>query len=74
MQKRVTTQMIEGPNSQIFCQHCNVASAFGLKMTGYSAQVINGNMVYRSAVFMGELTDAEHKLMMEKMASAEKEH
>lgn len=74
MQKRVATQIIEGPNSQIFCRHCNVASAFGLKMTGYSAQVINGNMVYRSAVFMGELTDAEQELMLEKMAGVEKEH
>lgn len=71
-QERIATQIIESVDPQLFCRQCNIALAYGLSMTGYTMQVINGNTIYRSAVFMGTLTEEQEKDFRESIAQAKR--
>lgn len=73
-EKRSTVQIVEGPNPQLFCRLCNIALVYELHMVGYAMQVINGNTIYRSAVFTGAVTPQEEKDLLEAISNAKKEN
>lgn len=59
--KTVVTHITEGANAKTFADNCATLLGYGFSMIGYSAHVIGGHSIYRSAIFSADITPEQYE-------------
>ena len=71
-EKHIVTRVVEGFDTLLFCRQCNISLFFGLHMAGYATQIINSNLIFRSAIFVGTISAVDERLLDEETAKAKR--